>query len=54
MNSIEKKCKKYNRSGIAAIAKKAGLYPYFKQISSEQGPIVNMAGRDIIMLGSNN
>ena len=54
MNSIEKKCRKYRRSGIATIAKKAGLYPYFKQISSEQGPLVNMDGRDIIMLGSNN
>jgi 8-amino-7-oxononanoate synthase len=54
MNSIEKKCRKYSRSGIATIAKKAGLYPYFKQISSEQGPIVTMADREIIMLGSNN
>ena len=54
MNSIEKKCRKYRRSGIATIAKRAGLYPYFKQITSEQGPIVRMADRDIIMLGSNN
>jgi 8-amino-7-oxononanoate synthase len=54
MNTIEKKCRKYSRSGIATIAKKAGLYPYFKQISSEQGPLVTMADREIIMLGSNN
>jgi len=54
MNSIEKKCVKYKRSGIATIAKTAGLYPYFKQISSEQGPIVQMAEKEIIMLGSNN
>ncbi len=54
MNSIEKKCKKYERSGIATVAKRVGLYPYFKQISSEQGPIVRMEDREIIMLGSNN
>lgn len=54
MNTIEKRCVKYKRSGIATIAKKAGLYPYFKQISSEQGPIVKMDDREIIMLGSNN
>jgi len=54
MNSIEKKCRKYKRSGIATIAKRAGLYPYFKQITSEQGPIVKMADKEIIMLGSNN
>ena len=54
MNAIEKKCVKYKRSGLATIAKTAGLYPYFKQISSEQGPIVLMDNREIIMLGSNN
>ncbi|MEA3458845.1 MAG: pyridoxal phosphate-dependent aminotransferase family protein, partial [Candidatus Thermoplasmatota archaeon] len=54
MNSIQKKCKKYERSGLATVAKRVGLYPYFKQISSEQGPIVRMEDREIIMLGSNN
>jgi 8-amino-7-oxononanoate synthase len=54
MNVIEKRCVKYKRSGLATIAKTAGLYPYFKQISSEQGPIVRMADKEIIMLGSNN
>ena len=54
MNTIYKKCKKYKRSGLATVAKRVGLYPYFKQISSEQGPIVNMDDREIIMLGSNN
>lgn len=54
MNVIQKKCKKYERSGIATVAKRVGLYPYFKQISSEQGPIVRMEDREIIMLGSNN
>lgn len=54
MNVIQKKCKKYERSGLATVAKRVGLYPYFKQISSEQGPIVRMEDREIIMLGSNN
>ena len=54
MNTILKKCKKYKRSGLPTIAKRAGLYPYFNQITSEQGPIVTMSDRDVIMLGSNN
>jgi 8-amino-7-oxononanoate synthase len=54
MNLIQKKCNKYKRSGIATVAKRVGLYPYFNPISSEQGPIVTMADRDVIMLGSNN
>jgi 8-amino-7-oxononanoate synthase len=54
MNTMLKKCKKYKRSGLPTIAKRAGLYPYFNTITSEQGPIVTMDGRDIIMLGSNN
>lgn len=54
MNSILEKCNKYKKSGLPTKAKRWGLYPYFYQISSEQGPIVNMAGRDVIMLGSNN
>ena len=54
MNTMLKKCKKYKRSGLPTIAKRAGLYPYFNTISSEQGPIVTMNNKDIIMLGSNN
>ena len=54
MNEIMKTCKKYKRSGIATIAKKMGLYPYFHPITSEQGPLVEMEGKEIIMLGSNN
>lgn len=54
MNIILKKCKRYERFGPPAKAKLLGLYPYFNIISSEQGPIVAMDGREIIMLGSNN
>ena len=35
-------------------AKKAGIYPYFHQLNSKQGPEVIMEGKDMIMIGSNN
>jgi 8-amino-7-oxononanoate synthase len=35
-------------------AKELGVYPYFKVLSSEQGPVVEIDNRDVIMLGSNN
>ncbi len=35
-------------------AKKSGIYPYFHQLNSKQGPEVVMEGKDIIMIGSNN
>lgn len=54
MNVILKKCKKYRRFGLPTKAKIMGLYPYFNPISSEQGPIVTMDGKEVIMLGSNN
>lgn len=34
--------------------KAAGIYPYFRTISSAQDPVVRMNGQDVIMLGSNN
>jgi 8-amino-7-oxononanoate synthase len=34
--------------------KDAGLYPYFRTISSAQDPLVLMDGREVVMLGSNN
>jgi 8-amino-7-oxononanoate synthase len=34
--------------------KAQGYYPYFKALSSEQGPVVSMEDREVIMLGSNN
>jgi 8-amino-7-oxononanoate synthase len=36
------------------MAKEMGFYPYFKELSSEQGPVVTMDDREVIMLGSNN
>ena len=35
-------------------AKELGVYPYFHQLNSKQGPEVVMEGKDIIMIGSNN
>ncbi len=35
-------------------AKALGVYPYFHQLNSKQGPEVVMEGKDIIMIGSNN
>jgi 8-amino-7-oxononanoate synthase len=34
--------------------KSAGIYPYFRIISSAQDPVVVMDGHEIVMLGSNN
>lgn len=34
--------------------KKAGLYPYFHPIEENEGPVVRVEGRDMIMAGSNN
>ncbi|MBD3191874.1 MAG: aminotransferase class I/II-fold pyridoxal phosphate-dependent enzyme [Candidatus Heimdallarchaeota archaeon] len=36
------------------MGKEIGIYPYFKELNSEQGSIVKMNGKEIIMLGSNN
>lgn len=45
------KCNSFTR---ATEAKKAGLYPYFRAISSEQDTEVVIQGQKLIMIGSNN
>ncbi len=35
-------------------AKQSGLYPYFRPIEENEGPVVHIEGRRIIMAGSNN
>ena len=35
-------------------ARAAGVYPYYRVISSAQEPVVNHEGRELVMLGSNN
>src|SRR5512136_257495 len=32
----------------------AGIYPYFRPIESDQDTMVQMHGKDVLMLGSNN
>jgi 8-amino-7-oxononanoate synthase len=54
MDSINKKCRRYQTFGLPTIAKTFGFYPYFNVINSEQEPVVMMDEKEIIMLGSNN
>lgn len=49
--SIFKKCFDFSR---ADEVKKSGLYPYFHPIDENEGPIVNIYGKPMIMAGSNN
>jgi 8-amino-7-oxononanoate synthase len=36
------------------LGKATGFYPYFRVISSSDGPVVTVEGRQVLMLGSNN
>jgi 8-amino-7-oxononanoate synthase len=46
-----KKCYEFTR---ADEIKKTGLYPYFRAIEENEGPLVHIEGRQVIMAGSNN
>ena len=45
------KCYNYTR---ADEVKELGFYPYFRAIEANEGPVVRIEGRDVIMAGSNN
>ena len=45
------KCQEYTR---AQSLRDAGVYHYFRRISSQQDPVVTIDGKELIMLGSNN
>jgi 8-amino-7-oxononanoate synthase len=45
------KCKAFTR---ADEVKASGLYPYFRAIEENEGPVVSIEGRKVIMAGSNN
>ena len=45
------KCYNFTR---ADEVKEAGFYPYFRAIEANEGPVVRIEGRDMIMAGSNN
>ena len=46
-----KKCYEFTR---ADDVKKLGVYPYFRPIEENEGPVVQIEGRKVIMAGSNN
>ncbi len=48
---IFQKCREFTR---ADDVKEAGYYPYFRAIEENEGPVVRMEGREIVMAGSNN
>ena len=50
MNLLQEKLSKYT---APQQAKAAGVYPYFRAISSEQDPEVVMNGKKVLMFGSN-
>src|SRR5215212_11049087 len=51
---VFEKASTHDRKEQLEAAKEADLLPYFRLIESEAGPVVEMEGRETIMLGSNN
>jgi 8-amino-7-oxononanoate synthase len=51
---VFEKARSHDRKEQLEAAKRADLLPYFRLIESEAGPVVEMEGRETIMLGSNN
>ncbi|HMW46267.1 MAG TPA: aminotransferase class I/II-fold pyridoxal phosphate-dependent enzyme, partial [Solirubrobacterales bacterium] len=48
------KIKNHERREQLEAANEGGLNPYFRLLTSQAGPVVEMEGRETIMLGSNN
>ncbi len=51
---VFEKARTHDRVEQLAQAKQNDLLPYFRVLTSEAGPVVEMEGRETIMLGSNN
>lgn len=51
MEDLFKKCYEFTR---ADDIKAMGIYPYFRAIEENEGPVVQIEGRKIVMAGSNN
>ncbi len=51
---VFEKARHHDRKEQLEAAKEADLLPYFRLLTSEAGPVVEMEGRETIMLGSNN
>lgn len=49
--SLFKKCNEFTR---ADDIKELGLYPYFRPIEANEGPVVQIEGKRVVMAGSNN
>lgn len=48
------KARNHDRREQLEMAQRAGMLPYFRLLTSQAGPVVEMEGRETIMLGSNN
>ena len=48
------KARDHDRVEILELARKADMMPYFRLLTSQAGPVVEMEGRETLMLGSNN
>ena len=51
---VFEKARSHDRKEQLEAAKEADLLPYFRLLTSEAGPLVEMEGRETVMLGSNN
>jgi 8-amino-7-oxononanoate synthase len=51
---VFEKARTHDRREQLEAAREADLLPYFRVLTSEAGPVVEMEGRETIMLGSNN
>src|SRR5919106_641659 len=51
---VFEKARTHDRAEQLAAAKEADVLPYFRLLESAAGPVVEMEGRETIMLGSNN
>ncbi len=51
---VFEKARRHDRLEQLEAAKQHDLLPYFRLLTSEAGPVVEMEGRETIMLGSNN
>jgi 8-amino-7-oxononanoate synthase len=51
---VFEKARRHDRLEQLEAAKQHDLLPYFRLIESEAGPVMEMEGREVIMLGSNN
>src|SRR3954454_21516320 len=51
---VFERARTHERKEQLEAAKEADLLPYFRLIESQAGPVVEMEGRETIMLGSNN